>query len=55
MLHSAHRSLCGPQTLVVLPKGGSVENEAEECTDRGCTQWAVMIVAIRREERWIGG
>ena len=38
MLHSVHRSLCGPQLLVVLLKGGSVENGAEGCMDRGCTE-----------------
>ena len=34
--HSAQRSLCGPQPLVVLLRGGSVENGVEGCTDRGC-------------------
>ena len=38
MIHSEQRSLCGPQPLVVLPKGGSVENGAEGCTDRGCME-----------------
>ena len=38
MIHSEQRSLCGPQPLVVLPKGGSVGNGAEGCTDRGCME-----------------